>query len=566
MDMSRDAKHVGDTEAGATAHEKLGTESIFDDEAWRSILRLRCTFPPELFESVMLNLVRNPNITSSHLFRADVLFDQDHELVSDQDKLLQQLKPEYRPRDHELAGWTKTRTIVRRLIPRNVQLDKSLLQTCLFFIRHDAGREERLVIYIPHVEVVSEMPFYHPSVARLAFHHAWQTTADSTGDGKLELYYCLFSGTELTDRLSRTGLNLLQTIHKHGQGQLAGYEKRVHHDRIIPQKAFQDTYTRLKVKYAKTLVEKWVEVTDPGKHVFEDISIAAFLIELWRTMYQQPETGSSDVVLNSGNGRPSFPGFVDIGCGNGILTYLLISEGYHGSGFDARRRKTWSVFPPEVQDKLQQRLLVPEVLLQATNAAADESYHPGIFTRGTFIVSNHADELTAWTPLLAYLNDGAFIAIPCCSHDLAGARFRAPAAVKGSKSQDRNLPVRLPQQTLAQADGIDETVHRQAAETGSLKRTLVQKKMASAYATLCSYVESLADHVGFQVETEILRIPSTRNHSIIGRVLRKDVVDDDRQQQVRTLIEDELDRSIESIATEWIERAEKLAVKPRSGH
>ena len=88
---------------------------------------------------------------------------------------------------------------------------------------------------------------------------------------------------------AREALKLLQTVHKHGQGQLAGYEKRVHLDQIIPQKRYQDTYARLKAKYGRKLSEAWVEVTDPGKHVFEDLGIAAFLLELWEDMYATPE-------------------------------------------------------------------------------------------------------------------------------------------------------------------------------------------------------------------------------------------------------------------------------------
>ena len=36
--------------------------------------------------------------------------------------------------------------------------------------------------------------------------------------------------------------------------------------------------------------------------------------------------------------------FVDLGCGNGLLTYILMSEGYNGIGIDLRKRKIWDLF------------------------------------------------------------------------------------------------------------------------------------------------------------------------------------------------------------------------------
>jgi tRNASer (uridine44-2'-O)-methyltransferase len=96
-------------------------------------------------------------------------------------------------------------------------------------------------------------------------------------------------------------------LHKHGSGLVAPvqYAKRVHHDTIVPKEEYQDLYQQLKQKYA-WIVEQWKENTDPVKHVFEDVGIATFLICLWRDLYK-------------GNGGKPPGGFVDVGCGNGLL-------------------------------------------------------------------------------------------------------------------------------------------------------------------------------------------------------------------------------------------------------
>ena len=52
---------------------------------------------------------------------------------------------------------------------------------------------------------------------------------------------------------------------------------RYKHDAVVYK---QNTLALLKNKYARPLVQSWAEKTDPNKHVFEDLAIAAFLMEL----------------------------------------------------------------------------------------------------------------------------------------------------------------------------------------------------------------------------------------------------------------------------------------------
>ncbi|KAB8336774.1 hypothetical protein FH972_021083 [Carpinus fangiana] len=416
---------------------RRGADSPFTVIAhdFKTGLSTKAPFPPELFEAVMLNLIQNPNITSSYLFRADIFYDSindssyqpfvgrqnDHGELS---SFVKHMKAEYQPLQVEVPGWTLQRTIVRQLIPRNPKLDNPMVQTCHFLASIAASERQMLVLYLPHVEKSEHMPFYHPEVRGIGFMYSWNEEIDaaSTAPGTFSIHAsCFGTITDLESpdsRLSRTLLRLLQTTYKHAVGLQNGYQKRVHHDQIVPQRRFQDTYTRLKGTYAKPLVENWQEVTDPSKHVFEDLGIAAFLIELWKDMY-------------TAKGLP-FPGFVDIGCGNGLLVHVLKTEGYAGWGFDVRKRKSWDTYPKNVKESLRELILVPSIFQSASNISeetaetADWKYHDGLFPPGTFVISNHADELTAWTPILARLSRCPWMAIPCCSHNLAGERFRAP--------------------------------------------------------------------------------------------------------------------------------------------
>ncbi|KAI0403063.1 hypothetical protein F4802DRAFT_322714 [Xylaria palmicola] len=449
-----------------------GSPSLITDVSgatWAPLFQKRCSFDPGDFSKAMDNLIRNPNINSSWLFRADILLEKDCTQDLPQDITPDATGPS--PIIVQFADFHLDKVLIRRLVPRNPLRDPPLDQTCLIYRGcevDEAGTASSMVVYKPHVSSPSDVPFYHPRVKALAFLHQWDA---NTGEGTVSIHYQFFEDYGSNEKLVRTGLHLLSTLHKHGEGNKRGYVKRVQHDTVIPQATVQSTYARLKKKYARRLIEEWVEVTDPTKHCFEDLGIAAFLIELWAQMYRDTQ----------------FPGFVDIGCGNGLLVYILRQEGYSGWGFDARRRKSWDKFtdridPTSEKDtglSLRQLVLLPTVLQQPQQQAIDdgelaEKIHDGVFPEGTFIISNHADELTPWTPILATLSNCPFIMIPCCSHDLSGARFRAAAPKEKGKS-------------------------------------------ASAYSSLVEWVKQIAHDCGWVVEIEMLRIPSTRNTGIIGR-------------------------------------------------
>lgn len=130
------------------------------------------------------------------------------------------------------------------------------------------------------------------------------------------------------------------------------------------------TYNRLKTRYGPDLVQFWkkYETTDPLKFVFEDIAIASYLIVLWEQQNQR-------------EGKDRKQSFVDIGCGNGLLVYLLTLEGYKGLGIDLRKRNIWDKYQPSVD--LREQVFTP----------SDESI---VFEDYDWLIGNHSDELTPW--------------------------------------------------------------------------------------------------------------------------------------------------------------------------
>ncbi|KAJ5484784.1 tRNA (uracil-O(2)-)-methyltransferase [Penicillium diatomitis] len=512
------------------------------------------TFSEENFYETAVFLMANPNITSSHLFRADILFDsqgllrtpeQDEELAgtgisAEQVGESAQTQVEAKPAP-AVAGFDLIRTVVRRLIPRNQEIDKPLEQTCHFYrsiesivaaeneAQSDTAqcqprqRQRVLTMFLPHVESPEQVPFYHPLLKGLATLYDCEDLPNGgNSSGIMSVHFLPFT-QDFPDRLERTLhtlLNFYVRLTRGGQQKPSperSSQANSTKDNLVPRHLTQNTYARLKSLYAADLMQRWVESTEPSKHVYEDLAITAFLIELWRLMYGVEPINEG----SQGSGmRAQFPGFVDMACGNGVLVYVLLMEGYSGCGFDARARKSWSIYPPWVQERLSEKILLPKPF-------ADVMGHPdlgmeittGDFARDTFIISNHADELTVWTPLIAALacpeSPLPFLAIPCCSHALSGARYRYPQP-KGSKPKASTGP-------SVSADTADNDQNPQSA-SGDLNALRAAKQAekteqgmwTSMYGLLTAKTMSVAEEAGYEVERTLLRIPSTRNIGIVG--------------------------------------------------
>ncbi|KAL1661444.1 hypothetical protein GGF50DRAFT_129481 [Schizophyllum commune] len=336
-----------------------------------------------------------------------------------------------------LEGLSPTRCIHRKLLPRRPGRDGALEQYCTFYCSPEQHAPSVLVL-TPLVSDGASLPYYHPA---------------RRGNLRLEIVPLPGTPTDVSSRLYRTGLALLETAHRFGWGALTQYKKRVHHDCLVPREPYQDLYLVMRERH-RHLVDEWQESTDPLEHVFEDIGIATYLMLLWKYTYAEEEpSGSStareDELLDQEPWKqwPRPPGgFVDLGCGNGLLTHILVSEGYAGHGFDVRARTSCA-----------------PTSLPLTPPASDIS-SPATFSLlppHAFLIGNHADELTPWIPIIATLHAASgYLSIPCLNLGGGGT-------------------------------------------------------VASGYSMYRVWLASLSLHYGWEVETEALRIPSTRNWEIV---------------------------------------------------
>ncbi|CAG4988535.1 unnamed protein product [Parnassius apollo] len=210
---------------------------------------------------------------------------------------------------------------------------------------------------------------------------------------------------------------------------------------LVPNNEYYTKYNYLKLKYGKEMVKIWPEGTDPIKFVYEDVAIATYLLLLWDRKNLNKLT------------KPV--SFVDVGCGNGLLVYILTKEGHKGLGVDVRKRKIWNMYDEDI--KLEETTVTPDNIQK--------------FSEFDWIIGNHSDELTPWIPVMTAKSsyNCSFFLLPCCAYNFDGTKYQRQ---NSSKSQ---------------------------------------------YNEYLDYIYKLCQDCGFHTEMDRLKIPSTKRICFIGR-------------------------------------------------
>ena len=161
---------------------------------WRYIVSNAACYPPEIFTQVMLEFVFHPERNSKNIRRADILSDADTVLDASvyAERGIQQM--------------VCTRSIRRRLMPRNPNLDSELEQTCRLYVA-EGDTSPTVVTYESYFLKEAAVPYYVPDVLSIAF---------ELYQGDVYLAYLPLPNTSCEDdRMQRVALNLLRTLHRH---------------------------------------------------------------------------------------------------------------------------------------------------------------------------------------------------------------------------------------------------------------------------------------------------------------------------------------------------------------
>ncbi|EIW71493.1 hypothetical protein TREMEDRAFT_42864 [Tremella mesenterica DSM 1558] len=526
-------------------------------EGWLETLSTPCHFDLKVFLNVTKELVLHPERNSTVILRADPLpprrraFDEDEhvnlghipsdgQLDLHTSDVSETSKKQVKESDYDdLPGGSVSLEILEemrvRLMPKQVKRDSRIDQTAQFYrtasrllarefpfkpnIDTDEDHEgdstiayeEGLVVLTPEVKTVEDVPYYHPPVKKLAFR--WeevdfsnfpQSVDDEDHESpiraRLSIAYLPFppsSPAHISLRLHRTLLALLEKVYKHGYGSMVGYVKRRQHDVVVQRESFQDLYLELKEKHrhldSRAPKPGSSKVEDVKRHVWKDVAVAAFLMLLWKEMYPPRAPLEADETLQWDTwGRPK-GGFVDLGCGNGLLVHILISEGYHGKGYELRSRRTWPLYPPKTREALVELPINPVRWFPSTSEEWVTGFWPGkedcVVKEGVFLIGNHADELTPWLPLLSLIptEPVPHLSLPCCLHTLDGTFTR--------------LVFHPPPHPNTPLNGFEDGL-----EAGN-----------SRYKAYIMWLGWMGLMCGWEWEKEGLRVPSTRGWGIVGR-------------------------------------------------
>jgi tRNASer (uridine44-2'-O)-methyltransferase len=163
---------------------------------WEYVLCNQAPYSADIFSKVAVQLVFHPERNSKNILRADISYDSD--VDSEYIHKSAAVPPE------KLDNVVCYRTICRRLMPRNPNLDASLEQTCRFYIV-DGDTDPTLCLYTG--KFTENVPYYAPDVVGIGF---------ELYDGKIWIAYLPFEGVDWREeRLTRVATNLLRTMHRH---------------------------------------------------------------------------------------------------------------------------------------------------------------------------------------------------------------------------------------------------------------------------------------------------------------------------------------------------------------
>ncbi|XP_019622874.1 PREDICTED: probable tRNA (uracil-O(2)-)-methyltransferase [Branchiostoma belcheri] len=122
--------------------------------------------------------------------------------------------------------------------------------------------------------------------------------------------------------------HLLPKIAKWSEETVAkGNRRRV--QELVPIDRYNVRYQQLKRRYGRRMIQ--VGRRMEKSHSYHESSSVLLVWEEERMRLGLEEKQS----------------FVDLGCGNGLLVYILAQEGHPGKGIDVRKRTTWDIYGPD---------------------------------------------------------------------------------------------------------------------------------------------------------------------------------------------------------------------------
>lgn len=210
----------------------------------------------------------------------------------------------------------KTYLCVRKLLPRNTQIFSSTLELVLV----DKGSASVTSFHKP---IIPGKLSLGPNMAYRIQHREYVSTC---------INVCKSDNGNYDKGCDWLKSKFFPRLMKWMDSENDNVGPRISSLSLVSVEKYTLLYNQLKEKYGAKMINVWPENTDPAKFVYEDVAIATYLLLLWEKEREE-------------KGTQKLQSFVDLGCGNGLLVYILSNEGHKGMGIDLRRRKIWDLFP-----------------------------------------------------------------------------------------------------------------------------------------------------------------------------------------------------------------------------
>lgn len=265
---------------------------------------------------------------------------------------------------------------------------------------------------------------------------------------------------------------------KHREG---GYIKRVNHDVVVPRDAYTAHYRRLKEKYAHINLKNRLQ----SKSNAAVLCRYMFWVEKWeestdpqKFVYEDVGIAAFLIAMWETEREELCKQFPDRYDANFRQSFVDLGAG-NGFLVYILTSEGYNGYGIDIQKrKIWDKF--PSNVRNIEEAIMPETVkYEGI----DWILANHSDELTPWVPLIAARTNARFWVLPCCEWNFD-------------------------------------------------KRFTAKRKNLSRYQTYLEYVKEIAQACGYKAEVEPMRIPSTRNVSIVGRSRSIDVNDPDALAQI----------------------------------
>uniref|UniRef100_A0AC34QDB8 tRNA (uracil-O(2)-)-methyltransferase n=1 Tax=Panagrolaimus sp. JU765 TaxID=591449 RepID=A0AC34QDB8_9BILA len=359
-------------------------------------------------------------------------------------------------------------------------------------------------VYLNFIPVIEASPLFMRIVSCLAI--------EKNADKGLQASFCVISPVE--DSVKSVLPDWCGNFARHFAYYL-DTGKRVEVDpplRLIDQNEYYEKLMKIRESsIVKELSKKWndYERTDKSKHLFEDVGTVAYLA----TMFQQ-------MKMNQIN-------FVDIGCGNGVNTFLLNSlfgDAIKGIGYDVKARKIWKYYEENgMTNMLKAQGIEP-------NWPNLEQSFPA---ETNFLIGLHTDEMTQWNPWFAMICRCNFFILPCCPYDFYG-KFHLSKGQRGNSK----WPYLDHISRIAKSLGYDVNI--------DMLKIPSQKKTA-IIGTIPENGKLLMDTDNWQEVVEKMLLPSLKANGRRGFVVRSNVEIQKNCSQIKHDVRDLINESIVTI-------------------